>query len=460
MRPALTTGREAVATRSEYALPSSAPAGGWWLWDSTILTLIIGGIVVAGYLLLLGDVFDPLIEAVERGRVGTLAVRPSVLWAGMGFLLLVLRTVLWLRYRPAAAATFDSAPSITVIIPAYNEGPMVARSIDSAATASYPRERLQILVVDDGSTDDTWKHIEAAAARHPGQVRTIRFDSNRGKREALAAGFRAGSGEVFVTMDSDSVIEADALLAIAGPFRDPRVGAVAGKVVVLNRDEGLIPRMLHVRFILSFDFLRSGQSTFRSVYCTPGALSAYRAQGVRRVLRGWLEQRFLGVQCTYGEDRALTNDLMAQGYDAVYQSRAVVHTMVPTTYGQLCRMFLRWERSYVREELRFARIVWRRPPLIRLLAIVEKTATNLRLPVAYASLALLVVLSFEDIQTLFRVLFAIGAVSAFHMFYYLRIERSWQFVYGILYSYFAVFALWWILPFAALTVRARGWLTR
>jgi hyaluronan synthase len=95
-----------------------------------------------------------------------------------------------------------------------------------------------------------------------------------------------------------------------------------------------------------------------------------------------------------------------------------------------------------------------------LIAIVEKSATNLRYPVAYLSLGLLVMLSFEDPATFARLLFAIGATSAFHMFYYLRVERSWNFVFGILYAYFAVFAMWWIFPFALLTVRARGWLTR
>src|SRR5438132_545151 len=81
---------------------------------------------------------------------------------------------------------------------------------------------------------------------------------------ALAEGFRRATGEIIVTGDSDSVIERGALLTIAGPFRDRRVGAVAGKVAVHNRRAGLIPRMLHVRFILSFDYLRSAQSVFRT----------------------------------------------------------------------------------------------------------------------------------------------------------------------------------------------------
>src|SRR5438067_12556811 len=160
--------------------------------------------------------------------------RPGVVWATMGLFLLLFRTMLWLRYRPAAPATFADAPPLTVIIPAYNEGPMVARSIESVAAADYPRSRLQIVVVDDGSTDDTWEYVSRAASRDPGLITTIRFAGNRGKRAALQAGFLHARGEIVVTIDSDSVIDRAALLAMGGPFRDPRVGAVAGRVAVYN----------------------------------------------------------------------------------------------------------------------------------------------------------------------------------------------------------------------------------
>src|SRR5204863_4866005 len=225
------------------------------------------------------------------------------------------------------------------------------------------------------------------------------------------------SGEIIVTVDSDSVVERGALLAIAGPFCDPRVGAVAGKVAVHNRRAGLIPRMLHVRFILSFDYLRSAQSVFRTVYCCPGALAAYRASVARRALPAWERQRFLGAPCTFGEDRALTNDILALGYDTVYQRSAVVHTIVPETYGKLCRMYLRWDRSYIREEFRFARIVWKRPLGALLIAWLDSTVTNLRFPVGYVILVLLVMGCASDPTTLARMLAAIGLMAFFYTLY-------------------------------------------
>jgi len=427
--------------------------------------VLVGSAILCGLALVLyftfnGELFRPAREAFEAGDLQSSLLRPSMLWATMGLLMLTVRTLLWFSYRPRASATHDDAPSLTVVIPAYNEGRMVELAIESVAHARYPRDRLEILAVDDGSTDDTWIYIERAAARHPGLVTALRLDRNQGKRAALAAGFRRARGAVLVTIDSDSVIEPDTLLAMAGPFRDKRIGAVAGKVSVYNRDAGWLPRMLHVRFILSFDFQRSVQSTYGTVYCCPGALAAYRATLVRELLDDWLGQRFLGAQCTIGEDRALTNAILARGYDTVYQGTAVVHTIVPDTYRKLCRMYLRWDRSYVREELRFARIVWSRPLGAMLLALVEKTITNLRYPVAWLATGLLLTRIASNPMSLARVLVAIGIGSSFYMLYFLYSERSTRFLHGILYSYFAFFALWWIFPYAILTTRARSWLTR
>jgi hyaluronan synthase len=429
-------------------------------WDYVLIAAIFAGIGALAYAALATPLLQPLVEVARREHWSMLWVRPTIIWISMGLVLLFMRTILWLMYRPSAAVLAEQAPRLSVLVPAYNEGAMVEETIASVAAAVYPSGRLEIIAIDDGSTDDTWHHILRAALRFPRLVTAVRLPANQGKRGALAEGFRRATGELIVTVDSDSVIERGALLAIAGPFRDPRIGAVAGKVAVHNRKASLIPRMLHVRFVLSFDYLRSAQSVFRTVFCCPGALAAYRASVVREVLPKWERQEFLGRPCTYGEDRALTNDILAAGYDTVYQRTAVVHTVVPETYSKLCRMFLRWDRSYIREEFRFARIVWSRPLWARALSLYESVITNLRYPVGYASIALWAMNALNDPGSIVRMLLAIMVVSLVYVLYYLRSERSWDFVFGILYAYFSFFALTWIFPYAALTLRARGWLTR
>lgn len=421
---------------------------------------IVLGLAAISLVLLNGELFRLIRQSIEAGKWNPSILTPSQIWVSIGLLTIAVRTFLWFGYRPFDRATHDSAPTMTVVIPAYNEGAMVQQSIASVATARYPRGRLEIIVVDDGSTDDTWTYIQRAAAHHPGQVTALRLEHNRGKRVALAAGFRAAHGAILVTIDSDSVIEADALLAMAGPFRDPRVGAVAGKVAAYNRDQGFISRMLHVRYILSFDLQRRVQSTYRTVYCCPGALAGYRASVVREILESWLAQRFLGVQCTYGEDRALTNAILGRGFDTVYQGSAVVQTLVPNTYAGLCKMYLRWDRSHIREEIRFLRIVWKRPLVPMVFAVLDKLITNFGLAVGWTAIAMLAAIAVSNPLVLVRVLLVLGVGAAFSMLYYLYTERSMRFVHGILYAYFAFFTLWWIFPYAIMSVRSRSWMTR
>ena len=348
---------------------------------------------------------------------------------------------------------------MTVVIPAYNEGAMVALAIDSIAQANYP------------PTGWRSSSLTMAAPTIPGSIFNV--PSHAMERGFWRLGLRAtaesarrsdqlppGPREIFVTVDSDSVVAPNALLALAGPFASKQVGVVAGKVLVYNKKDGIIPRMLHVRFTLAFDFLRAYQSTYGTVYCSPGALSAYRASAVMAVLEPWLKQSFLGAPASIGEDRALTNDIMRIGFDSIYQRTAVVLTIVPNTYRQLYRMLLRWNRSYIREEMRFALIVWKRPPLARLISLCDSFITNLRYPVALLTLILLVSAFFGDLLVLPRVLVAIGMISFVYSLYYLRSERSFNIVYGILYEFFSFFLLFWVFPWSLLTVRTRGWLTR
>ncbi len=428
--------------------------------DGLFYLAIIASLLFIIYFSLSGKVFNPLIKAGQQGHWAKLVLRPSMLWASMGMIFLIFRTFLWFSYRPFPPASMDDAPSLTVIIPAYNEGPMVKKAIYSVLAAHYPLEKLEIMVIDDGSRDDTWTYIKAAFIENPSLISAIRFPHNKGKRAALEEGFRRARGEIVVTLDSDSVIESHTLLEIAGPFRDPKVGAVAGRVAVFNREQGVIPKMLKVRFLFSFDVLRAVQSTYRTVYCCPGALSAYRSSVVRQVLDQWVNQVFLGNTCTYGEDRAMTNYILSKGYNTVYQRSAQVYTIVPWTYKKLWKMYLRWDRSYVRETIRLFKIVWKRPLWSRIITLIDLFITNLRFPIGYLNLVLLAIFSVQHPFTVLRLFCVIGLFSLMNMLYYLKNERSWDFLYGILYSYFSFLALFWIFPYAVVTLRSRSWMTR
>src|SRR5699024_7229423 len=144
---------------------------------------------------------------------------------------------------------------------------------ESLVQSDYPKDKLQIISIDDGSQDDTWRWMWKAKTEFGDRVAIYQQPKNKGKRQALYRGFHLATGAVFITVDSDSIVEKDTLRQMASPFvADENCGAVAGNVRVLNRKKALIPRMLDVSFAFSFEFIRSAQSSLGFVFCTPGAL--------------------------------------------------------------------------------------------------------------------------------------------------------------------------------------------
>lgn len=373
------------------------------------------------------------------------------------------RLILFLQYRAMPDCSDEALPECTVIVPAFNEGAQVAKTLKSIAASAYPRRKLHIVAVDDGSEDDTWRWIKKSSVVLKGRIKAVRLPRNRGKRHALSEGIRYSRGEVLVTIDSDSEVSADTLRHLVAPFvRDARVGAVAGNVRVLNRQAGLIPRMLDVVFCFSFDFIRAGQSVVNTVMCTPGALSAYRRSLVLKVLQRWLDQTFFGKPANIGEDRAMTNLILEQGYHARYQQNAVVWTEVPTRHANLCKMYLRWARSNIRETLVMSRFVFRR--------FREDSARGARINLVLHLLALtksqfLVLAAWAcvvwhpvnyGLNMVLGVLIGSTIPAAFFLWRMRSSDAIWAYAYGFLW----MLGLWWITPYALLTPQKTGWLTR
>src|SRR5690606_27328469 len=218
----------------------------------------------------------------------------------------------------------------------------------------------QLLAIDDGSKDDTWDWMKKAKEELGDRVVILQQPNNQGKRHALYRGFNLGTGEVFVTVDSDSIVEKDTLRNLVSPFiTNENCGAVAGNVRVLNNEKAIIPRMLNVSFVFSFEFIRSAQSVLGSVLCTPGALAAYSSKAVMNCLPEWINQTFMGQKSNIGEDRAMTNMILKQGLHVKFQRNALVYTNIPENYTTLRKMFLRWERSNVRENIMMSKFAFR-----------------------------------------------------------------------------------------------------
>jgi hyaluronan synthase len=269
--------------------------------------------------------------------------------------------------------------------------------------------------------------------------------------------------EIIITIDSDSIVLPKSIKNLVAPFmHDKNIGAVAGNVKVLNHHKGIIPRMLDVSFNYSFDFIRAGQSHIDAVLVTPGALSAYRADLLHKVKDKWLNQHFLGVKVNIGEDRAMNNFIVSLGYRTVYQKNAQVFTNVPTSYTNLCKMYLRWTRSNIRETILMSGFLFkdfRQSDVSGLRAIYILHLIGLFVPVILKIQIIMAILINPSIL-LIQLLAGTLLVSTIPVMIYGFTYKSKNALWGFLYSLFYLFTLFWITPYALFTLRNNYWMTK
>ncbi|MFE3459246.1 glycosyltransferase [Nocardiopsis aegyptia] len=241
---------------------------------------------------------------------------------------------------------------VTVQIPVYNEDPGVLRMcLRSVLEQSRKVDRVR--VVDDGSIDPDTGAVRdyaeirdrfLADAAEAGVAATWDRTPNRGKRYAQMHVLADDDADVFVTLDSDSVMDRDAVREGLAPFADPRVTSVAGHVLVLNRDANLLTRMTGLLYLPFTRGLRSAQSVLRRVTINSGTLAFYRAHLVRDRAGVYENETFLGRPMQMNDDSMLTFYGLLEG-DTVHQPSSLVFTLVPETASHYFGQQLRWMRG-------------------------------------------------------------------------------------------------------------------
>lgn len=233
------------------------------------------------------------------------------------------------KFRPAPADHPDYKPVVTVLIPAYNEEAAIVQTVTAALACDYPK--LEILVMDDGSTDQTPELVRSNFGNDSG-VRMI-SQANRGKPTALNHGLAEATGEVIISIDGDTIVDPEAIPRLVRHFADPRVGAVAGNVKVLNRNRWLT-RWQALEYITSQNLEKRAFDLLNCIPVVPGAVGAWRTS----VLRD--HHGFSGD--TVAEDTDLTLTIRREGWKILYDEDAIGRTEVPDTVEALIRQRFRW----------------------------------------------------------------------------------------------------------------------
>ena len=223
-------------------------------------------------------------------------------------------------------------PRVAVLIPAYNEEKVIERTVRSVLDSDYPN--LRAIVIDDGSADRTVEVTRNAFKEEIADGRvTVLTKPNSGKAAALNFALEQVSEELFVGIDADTIIAADAISYLVPHFADSRIAAMAGNAKVGNR-VNLWTRWQALEYITSQNFERRALNTLNAVSVVPGAIGAWRTAEVRAA-GGYHHD-------TVAEDADLTMALLEAGYRVNYEDRSLAYTEAPTTANGLMRQRFRW----------------------------------------------------------------------------------------------------------------------
>lgn len=230
------------------------------------------------------------------------------------------------RRRVDVPVRSEITEPVTVIVPAYNESAGIEAAVRSIVGSTHP---VEIIVVDDGSTDSTAEIVEALGL--PG-VTLIRKE-NGGKPSALNAGLAAASHDLVVMVDGDTVFEPETVHALIQQFANPQVGAISGNTKVANRG-GILGAWQHIEYVVGFNLDRRLFDVAECMPTVPGAIGAFRRDALLRV--GGVSDD------TLAEDTDLTMSLCRDGWRVVYQDDARAWTEAPESIGALWKQRYRW----------------------------------------------------------------------------------------------------------------------
>jgi poly-beta-1,6-N-acetyl-D-glucosamine synthase len=307
-------------------------------------------------------------EAIESGSVVTPQVGLMTLIWFLSLVVIVVRYLgmlglatvdLWLELGSRNDNRLElrdqiDYPFVSVIMPVFNEGPVIRASLSSLLALDYPH--FEVIVVDDGSSDQSYAKAVLLGLKNPNLNVRVLSKPNGGKADALNHGLAHAHGEIVVCVDGDGVVDSQALTHLVRHFSDPNVGAVAGNVRVANY-KGFWSGMQALEYVQGYGLLKRAQNAAHVVLVVPGPLGAFRKQAIANV--GAYESD------TFAEDYDLTVKLLGAGWHVLYEPAAQVFTEAPESLADLIKQRYRWTRGSLQVALKrkAALFNWKARPL-------------------------------------------------------------------------------------------------
>ncbi len=301
---------------------------------------------------------------------------------------------------------------VTIIIPAYNEEKSIARTIKSALSLDYMKDKLEVIVINDGSKDNTYEIAKKFVSKVNPIVRVI-TKPNGGKGSALNLGIKHARGDIIISMDADSFVGKDALRKMIPYFDNDRVMAVTPSMGVYE-PKGILQRIQQVEYYIGV-FLRKSLATINAIHITPGAFSAYRKSFFLRY-GGYDELNIT-------EDLEIALRIQSKGYTIENSPKSVVYTIVPKTFRSLLVQRRRWYTGLIRNLLAYKNLFgFKKGPLGKLV-----------LPVAVSTILLSIFLtSYLVVKTVLKVKDDLLSMQAINF----RFQDSFEINHYVVQSFF------------------------
>jgi hyaluronan synthase len=282
---------------------------------------------------------------------------PVLLWLIMVLCLLVsvVKYVMGILLKiafPSAKIKKDYLyqPTVSVLMPCFNEGKTVYETIESISKSNYPAEKFEVIAQDDCSVDDSYEWMLKAQRDFTNIcIRTGRNAVNSGKARTVCNALGHSTAEIIISIDSDCIFHPDAIKELTACFREPKIGSVGGRVGVRNPNDSVITAIQAVIYYSAFQLYKIPENWTRSVCCISGCLFAIRRELLLEIEPAIRARSWFGIPVNQGEDRFLTHQTLLRGYGTYINNDALCWTTVPNTLSVLFKQQLRWRRSIVRD---------------------------------------------------------------------------------------------------------------
>jgi len=240
-------------------------------------------------------------------------------------------------------------PSFSIVVPAKNEQKVIGRLLDAFTRLDYPADKKELIIVEDGSTDETLRICREYSENSSLNIKVFSRSSSDGKPSALNFGVAHACGDIVGVFDADSVTAPDALLNVCDLFADPEVAAVQGRTSSINADESMLSKFIAQEETVWCEVYLRGKDALNLFVHLKGSCQFIRRDVLQR-LNGFDENAL-------SEDMELSARLAGNGYKIRYASNVQCWQESATSFRSLFRQRTRWFRGTMEVAFRYGRLM-------------------------------------------------------------------------------------------------------